>query len=123
MGLRKFTRKWLEYKIVQAAERFPKRVGPIGWGSAWSGRCMLGFIAQEASEINAYRQVNEKFMDFITRDSLNSFTDKVIALNDSKMPWGEIPLKLGLVPGEMKVAKTRKVAVKAKAKVKREVLV
>ena len=90
--------KWLATQIVRCAERWPDRIGPAG---AYGGRgeddvCLIITISREAYY---------GYLDSVCgpgSTEARAIATKAMRLSDGGVPWGRIPLLLGLVPGELK---------------------
>jgi hypothetical protein len=89
------TQKDLELAIVRMAERFPTRIGPKHWGRC-DNHCLIGQIFHDAVG-GCYLPSSENSLEAST------LALAAAAFNDAGVPWGEIPKRLGLVPGEAPV--------------------
>lgn len=91
------TVKELETWIVRMGEKYPDRVGPSVSRTIISGeRCLLGQVCFE---------LGADFDDFTDVTNYIGSSAKTLAysaagLNDKRVPWGQIPKRLGLIPGE-----------------------
>lgn len=88
--------KWFETQIVRVAERNPEHVGARNVLRDASGNmCILGKIIFDATGDVANHTVHQQL--WMASPNL---MQRLCALNNSGMKWGEIPKALRLVPGE-----------------------
>ena len=93
--------KWLATQIVRMGERYPDRVGlrMRAKTANCSDHCIMGQIIHDHGGCGGLFTdiwgVPGNATDYI--DLLRS----TIKLNNDGVRWGEIPLRLGLIPGEM----------------------
>ncbi len=100
------TRDELAIWIVRMGEKYPKRIGISGLFRAHPSShhdfCILGQIGVDGGVSTSLEEVAFcKAIGLVTGWSFNEPLARAAAnANDAGMPWGEIPLALGLVPGE-----------------------
>lgn len=107
------TRSELATWIVRVCEKYPDRVGFRGnWGGPGpGGRCIIGQCHFEAtrterpfpilpSTVYGFGYI-ESVRHIVAADPVAILAGQAATLNDHRVPWGEIPKLLGLVPGEL----------------------
>jgi len=94
------TLKELELAIVRVAEKWPDRIGPYGFIGDCDSHCLLGQVLHDAG---LCREINSILTHIPGANQRGTFSRRVSILNDRRLPWGQIPIKLGLVPGEQPV--------------------
>lgn len=93
------TLKELELAIVRVAEKWPDRVG-LAWVREQNGdMCILGQIGHDLL-------CDPWFCAWEVFDTGPAFqlAVRAVAENNVGTPWGQIPIRLGLVPGEQPVS-------------------
>lgn len=93
------TRRSIEIGLIRVAERYPDRVGVSGhFFLDGEVGCILGAIAAGVG-IDSNWDAREYFYGHEDYE-LRALASSAANLNNSGIPWGEIPRLLGLVPGE-----------------------
>ena len=93
----------LELRLINVAERFPTRVGLRG--SYRTANCLDHCIQGQILHDLGLCDGLTSFPDLLTASAISQGTmalaGEAATLNDEGVPWGEIPKRLGLVPGEL----------------------
>lgn len=76
-----YSRDWLAGEIVKLGEKYPDLVAPPRWS-----QCIVGTISHGAGTVGIIGY---------TPDAVELACSAVV-LNDSGVPWGQIPVRLGL---------------------------
>ena len=104
--------------LIRCAERWPERVGPRGWTRGKDDYCIAGQVLVDAG-LFMYDERGKGLVRSYPSQSLYEQTMEAIdlvgaamILNDSGMPWRQIVLRLGLVPGEQPLAQSESVVAK-----------
>lgn len=90
-GKPRITKGELAMAIVRLGERFPDRVGLRGSWYHEGDHCLIGMVLHEA---------DRRFNSMCFEPEAQALMTAAIGENDAGTPWGEIPKRLGLVPGE-----------------------
>ena len=100
------TLEQLKLGLVRAAERYPDRVGLFGrmCNGDHTDHCILGQVAFDAGVCNGQAGMSQNLF-WHMGDEPSCLRSRVQELNDRQVPWREIVLKLGLVPGEQPAVK------------------
>lgn len=96
------TLKELELAIVRVAEKWPdRRFYPksVTQLNPWQA-CILGQIAADAGWPHIHADVFTDWSFKRAASPAHKLARAAQLLNDLGTPWGQIPIKLGLVPGE-----------------------
>jgi hypothetical protein len=105
---------YLALKLVQTAERFPNRIGPNYWVTPDGRQCLVGCAGGARGEhiesnlviggpllVTAWADPRMgRIIKAVGNTDLTALIRRAVAANDAKVPWGQIPKLLGLVPGE-----------------------
>lgn len=95
-----YDRKWLETQIVRMGEKYPERVGLADrrCNEDCSDHCILGQIDHDHG-----RCMIRGTCIIYRYDEALHLASSAAGLNNAGVPWGEIPKRLGLVPGEQPI--------------------
>lgn len=96
-----YDRKWLELQIVRLGEKYPDRVGLYGEMRTHdcSDHCISGQIVHDTIGCNG-RYGDFQFWTELDDNNCWQLLVDMVNMNNAGVKWGEIPIRLGLVPGE-----------------------
>ena len=106
VALTPLTQKELEIAIVRMGEKYPTRIGL--WSAMHNAdctdHCIAGQIAHDGGACRrgvVLRRDHPLYAGIANQDTdFRALVFEMVNLNNEGVPWGEIPKRLGLVPGE-----------------------
>jgi hypothetical protein len=94
------TRQELATWIVRMGEKYPERIGRKGlWVDNDGNACLIGEICVALGAPRKWPAMEGVLVASGIRELILAVDAQI--LNDAGVPWGEIPKRLGLIPGEL----------------------
>jgi len=106
----------LELELIRCAEREPERIGNqdnffymrFGTHGNKQDACILGQVALNLG-IEFGDVVGASKLFYVgSEDSIHDLASRAAELNNNGVKWGEIPKRLGIVPGESPIPEIEK---------------